>query len=112
MAARPFACSPPAIRPNAVAPGEAQAGRLEFDDVRWHIQSVDRIVGSRSSGAIVGYEVRNGDAVIGAVQTINRPQVRIATSLTPLERHRVAAVLATLLLYRPLQDQLEAEQSR
>ena len=26
-------------------PGEAQAGQLDFDDVRWHIQSVDRIVG-------------------------------------------------------------------
>jgi hypothetical protein len=35
-----------------------------------------------------------------------------AMSLTPLERHRLTSVLATLLLYRPLQDQLETEQSR
>ena len=51
---------------------------------------------------------RPGEAQAGH----NRPQVRIAMSLTPLERHRVAAVLATLLLYRSLQDQLETEQSR
>ena len=43
---------------------------------------------------------------------VNRPQVWIAPSLTPLEQDRVAAVVATLLLYRPLQDKLEAEQSR
>ena len=92
--------------------GDAQAGYLEFDNVRWHIQSVDRIVGSRSSGAIVGYEIRNDETVIGAVETINRGRVWIAPSLTAGEQDRVAAVVATLLLYRPLQDELEAEQSR
>lgn len=92
--------------------GDAQAGYLEFDDERWHIQSVDRIVGSRQSGAIVGYEIRNDEAVIGAVETINHGRVWIAPFLTSGEQDRVAAVVATLLLYRPLKDELEAEQSR
>ncbi len=87
------------------------AGHVDFD-AHWNIRSVDRMVGSRSLGTIVGYEIRKDEAVIGAVQTVNRPQVWIAPSLTPLEQDRVAAVVATLLLYRPLQDALETEQSR
>lgn len=92
--------------------GDAQSGNLDFGNVHWHIQSVDRIVGSRNPGAIVGYEIRDDEAVIGAVQTINGPQVWIMPSLLPLDRDRVAAAVATLLLYRPLQSELEAEQSR
>lgn len=92
--------------------GDAQSGNLDFGSVHWHIQSVDRIAGSRSPGAIVGYEIRDDEAVIGAVQTINRPQVWIMPSLSPLDRDLVAAAVATLLLYRPLQSELEAEQSR
>jgi hypothetical protein len=91
--------------------GDTLAGHVDFD-ARWNIRSVDRMEGSRSEGMIVGYEIRNGEAVIGAIQTVNRPQVWIAPSLKPLEQDRVAAVFATLLLYRPLQDALEMEQSR
>jgi hypothetical protein len=35
----------------------------------------------------------------------------MAPALTSSEQDRVASVFATLLLYRPLQDELEAEQS-
>ena len=97
---------------NMPKPGDAQAGYFEFASARWHIQSVDRIVGARSRGAIAGYEIRNDEAVIGAVETINRGRVWMAPSLSPAERDHIAAVVATLLLYRPLQDELEAEQSR
>jgi hypothetical protein len=97
---------------DVITRGDSLAGHVDFDDVHWNIQSVDRLAGSRSRGAIVGYEIRNDEIVIGAVQTINRPQVWIASSLTPLEQDRVATVVATLLLYRPLQEDLEAEQLR
>jgi hypothetical protein len=91
---------------------DAQAGYLDFDARRWQIQSVDRVVGARSPDMIVGYEIHDEEAVIGAVETINRGRVWIAPSLSPIDRDRVAAVVATLLLYRPLHDELEAEQSR
>jgi hypothetical protein len=86
---------------------ESEAGNIEFDATRWHLQSVNRIEGGRGPGDIVGYEIRRGSEVIAAVETMNKGRVWMSPALTPLERDCVATVAMALLVYESPQEAME-----
>ena len=85
----------------------SEEGNIAFDVTRWHVQSVNRIEGGRGSGDIVGYEIRRGNEVIAAVESMNRGRVWMSPSLTPVEQDRVATVAMALLVYEAPQAELE-----
>lgn len=86
----------------------SEAGNIEFELNRWHVQSVNRIEGGRGPGSICGYEIRSGTEVVAAVETVNRGRVWISPALSPTEQDRVAAVAMALLVYESPQDEIES----
>jgi len=82
-----------------------QAGEIEFAGQPWTVSEVTRIEGGRPSSLapMSGYEIRRGARVIAAVEVINQGRVWISPELSPLDRDRAAAIVTTLLLYRPVE---------
>ena len=85
----------------------SQEGNIDFGVTHWHLQSVNRIEGGRGPGGICGYEIRSDNAVIAAVETVNRGRVWMSPELTSLEQDRVASVAFALLVH--LSPQAETE---
>ncbi len=87
----------------AVAP--EHAGEVEFAGGQWSVTEVARIEGARthSVAPLSGFEIRRGGIAIAAVELINSGRVWISPSLSQLERDRAAAIVTTLLLFRPIE---------
>jgi len=85
----------------------SEEGNIDFGVTHWHLQSVNRIEGGRGPGGICGYEIRSDNAVIAAVETVNRGRVWMSPELSSLEQDRVASVAFALLVH--LSPQAETE---
>lgn len=86
----------------------SEEGRIDFAVSSWRVRSVNRIEGGRSPGGIVGYEIRSGEEVIAAVETMNHGRVWMSPALEPLDQDRVAIVAMALLVYESPQAEMES----
>jgi hypothetical protein len=56
---------------------------------------------------VIGYEFKDGDKVVGAVQVINNGKAWVSTQLNPDARMALACGMASLLLYEKLDESVE-----
>ena len=56
---------------------------------------------------LIGYEFKEGDKVVGAVQVINNGKVWVSPQLSPDTRMVLASGIASLLLYEKLNESVE-----
>lgn len=78
--------------------GGADFGSEELT-IRGLHELTDREGRPRRIPAVVGYEVRSGDRVVGSVDILGDGRVYLASGLTPEQRDHVAVTAAVLLLF-------------
>lgn len=79
-----------------------EQGEVTFEGTTWEIRSVHEIVGGKlRNGYPVGYEIRDGDQILAAVETMNHGRVWMAPPLNEEDQARIALVATALLMYEP-----------
>ena len=86
-----------------VGTGLEFTGGARFGDeelaIRGLHQVADREGRPRRIPAVLGYEIRAGERVVGSVDTLGDGRVYLAPGLTPEQRDRIAATAAVLLFF-------------
>ncbi|MER2998708.1 hypothetical protein [Pontibacter populi] len=83
-------------------------GELSNGNTTYKIEPVYKFEGkSLPLSEIIGYEFRDGETIVGAVQVVNNGNVWLKPQLAPDTRMVLASAMASLLLYDKLNDPVE-----
>jgi hypothetical protein len=88
--------------------GRPLAGTLSYRDVRIDVAGTNRLERGLPMGSTTGYDFRDGDEAVGAVEVINSGAVWLGENLGPERRRLLAASAAALLLHEDLRESLES----